>query len=86
MALTVHPATDRFNNMTEGLKWTPADVYAAQTMCPYETVAYGFSMFCDLFTYEEWQGFGYSVDLAFASGAGFHSPVGVSIPPSYVVK
>ncbi|KAI8684303.1 3-phytase [Fusarium keratoplasticum] len=76
-------ATDRFNNMTEGFKWTPEDVYAAQTMCPYETVAYGFSMFCDLFTYEEWQGFGYSVDLAFASGAGFHSPVGRAIGLGY---
>ncbi|KAF4975295.1 hypothetical protein FZEAL_7893 [Fusarium zealandicum] len=76
-------ATSRFNNMTEGLKWTPKDVYAAQNMCPYETVAYGFSRFCDLFTYEEWQGFGYSIDLAFSSGAAFHSPVGRAIGLGY---
>ncbi|KAM0203771.1 hypothetical protein ACHAPQ_001199 [Fusarium lateritium] len=69
-------ATDRFNDVTEGFTWTPADVWAAQNMCPYETVAYGFSMFCDLFTYEEWEHFGYSIDLGFSSGAGFHSPVG----------
>ncbi|KAM0564302.1 hypothetical protein ACHAPJ_000512 [Fusarium lateritium] len=69
-------ATDRFNNVTEGFKWTPADVWAAQNMCPYETVAYGFSRFCDLFTYEEWEHFGYSIDLGFSSGAGFQSPVG----------
>jgi hypothetical protein len=74
-------ATDRFNDVTEGFTWTPADVWAAQSMCPYETVAYGFSMFCDLFTYEEWEHFGYSIDLGFSSGAGFQSPVGVSAPP-----
>ncbi len=44
--------------MVDGLEFDVADVYAAQTMCPYETVAYGFSRFCDLFTYEEWVGFG----------------------------
>ncbi|KAF4988262.1 hypothetical protein FGRMN_9866 [Fusarium graminum] len=69
-------ATDRFNDATEGFTWTPADVWAAQNMCPYETVAYGFSRFCDLFTYEEWEHFGYSIDLGFSSGAGFQSPVG----------
>lgn len=48
-------------------------------MCPYETVAYGFSKFCELFTYEEWQGFGYSIDLYFSAGSAFHSPTGVFI-------
>ncbi|WXC54634.1 hypothetical protein SNK03_000625 [Fusarium graminearum] len=69
-------ATARFNNVTEGFTWTAADVWAAQNMCPYETVAYGFSRFCDLFTYEEWEHFGYSIDLGFSSGAGFQSPIG----------
>lgn len=66
--------------MTEGFEWTAEDVYAAQTMCPYETVALGFSKFCSLFTYEEWQGFGYSLDLVFSGESGFHSPAGVSAP------
>ncbi|EGU73618.1 hypothetical protein FOXB_15872, partial [Fusarium oxysporum f. sp. conglutinans Fo5176] len=69
-------ATSRFNNMTDGFKWTLADVYAAQKMCPLETVAYGFSRFCDLFTYKEWQSFSYSIDLSFSSGAAFHSATG----------
>ncbi|GFP53820.1 hypothetical protein ACSS6W_001432 [Trichoderma asperelloides] len=69
-------ALKRFQGMTEGFNWTINDVYNAQTMCPYETVAYGFSMFCDLFTYEEWQGFGYSIDVWFSAGNAFHSPVG----------
>jgi hypothetical protein len=67
--------------MTEGFEWTTKDVYAAQTMCPYETVAYGFSKFCDLFTYEEWEHFGYSIDIMFSGGAGFNSPTGVSFDP-----
>jgi len=46
-------------------------------MCPYETVAYGFSRFCDLFTWEEWVGFGYSIDLAFAGNDAFQAATGV---------
>ncbi|KAH6898591.1 histidine phosphatase superfamily [Thelonectria olida] len=76
-------ATDRFNNMTEGFEWTTKDVYAAQTMCPYETVAYGFSKFCDLFTYEEWEHFGYSIDIMFSGGAGFNSPTGRAVGIGY---
>ncbi|RKK86439.1 hypothetical protein BFJ68_g17152 [Fusarium oxysporum] len=71
-------ANSRFNNMTDGFKWTLADVYAAQMMCPFETVAYGSSRFCDLFTYEEWQSFSYSIDLSFSSGAAFHSATGIN--------
>lgn len=71
-------ALRRFQAMTEGFDWTIEDVFAAQSMCAYETVAYGFSKFCDLFTYEEWRNFGYAVDLHFSSISGFHSPTGVS--------
>ena len=51
-------------------------------MCPYETVAYGFSKFCDLFTYKEWRYFGYSIDLYFSSISGFNSPTGVCTDPT----
>ncbi|ATY59141.1 3-phytase A precursor [Cordyceps militaris] len=76
-------AVSRFNAMSDDFEWTAKDVYAAQTMCPYETVSYGFSKFCDLFTYEEWQGFGYSIDLSFASTNAFHSPTGRAIGLGY---
>jgi hypothetical protein len=36
--------------------WSIADLYNAQTLCPYETVALGYSAWCDLFTFEEWKG------------------------------
>jgi len=42
-------------------------------------ISYGFSRFCDLFTYEEWIGFSYAIDLVFAGNAGFHNPTGVSV-------
>jgi hypothetical protein len=61
-AYMVHPATDRLAAMAEGLDWIVEYTYAAQIMCPYETVAYGYSRFCELFTYDEWVGFEYSVD------------------------
>lgn len=35
---------------------TLSDVYTMQSLCAYETVALGYSAFCDLFTYPEWQG------------------------------
>ncbi|KAK0618463.1 acid phosphatase [Bombardia bombarda] len=76
-------ATARLAPMVEGYNWTVEDSYAAQTMCSYETVAYGFSRFCDLFTYEEWVGFGYSIDLAFYGDNGFGSPTGRAVGIGY---
>ncbi|PHH64555.1 hypothetical protein CDD81_4334 [Ophiocordyceps australis] len=76
-------ATRRFQSMTEGFNWTADDVYAAQTMCPYETVAYGYSKFCDLFTYQEWKDFGYSIDLYFSATNSFGSPTGRAVGLGY---
>jgi hypothetical protein len=45
-------------------------------MCPYETIAYGYSAFCDLFTFDEWKGFEYTFDLQFDRTYGFASPTG----------
>jgi hypothetical protein len=69
--------------MTDGFDWTIEQVYAAQNMCPYETVSYGYSRFCDLFNYQEWIDFGYSIDLAFAGGSAFHSPTGRAVGLGY---
>ncbi|KAK4191766.1 3-phytase A [Podospora australis] len=76
-------ATDRLSKLIEGYQWTITDTYAAQTMCPYETVAYGYSVWCSLFTYEEWVGFGYSIDLNFYGNDAFGSPVGRAIGIGY---
>lgn len=77
-------ATKRLRQYTGNYDWTVADSYNAQTLCPYETVAYGYSNWCDLFTYEEWQGFEYSIDLQFQGNDGFLSPTGRGVGIGYV--
>ncbi|GAB7364516.1 hypothetical protein MBLNU230_g5324t2 [Neophaeotheca triangularis] len=64
--------------------WTIEDSYNAQSLCAYETVALGYSAFCDLFTYPEWQGYEYSIDLSFAGNNAFQSPTGRAIGIGYV--
>ncbi|KAJ7749808.1 phosphoglycerate mutase-like protein [Mycena maculata] len=61
-------AQDRLNKDFEsstGLTLNTTWLYAMQQLCAYETVALGYSSFCDLFTEAEWEGFEYSVDLSF---------------------
>ncbi|CAD6503852.1 BgTH12-05597 [Blumeria graminis f. sp. triticale] len=81
-------ATSRFQSMLEGIDWNVTDTFAAQTLCPYETVnhlvAFGYSAFCDLFTYEEWEGFEYAQDLYFAGSSSFQSPTGRAVGLGYV--
>ncbi|KIW62311.1 hypothetical protein PV04_10495 [Phialophora macrospora] len=72
-------ATKRLKALAGGYDCPVADSYNGQTLCPYEHVA-----FCDLFTYEEWQGFEYSIDLHFNGNNGFGSPTGRAIGIGYV--
>lgn len=44
----------------------------------------GYSQWCELFTYEEWQGFEYSIDLQFNGNNGFGSPTGRAVGIGYV--
>ncbi|KAF2662465.1 phosphoglycerate mutase-like protein [Lophiostoma macrostomum CBS 122681] len=67
-----------------GSTWTLEDTYNAQALCAYETVALGFSPWCGVFTFAEWQGFEYSLDILFSSGNGFGSPVGRATGVGYV--
>lgn len=75
-AVYLKNATARLAKQITGFNWTLADTYNAQSACAYETVALGYSSFCSLFTYEEWLGYEYSVDLSFAGNNGFQSPTG----------
>lgn len=60
------------------------DLYNFQSLCAYETVALGYSEFCGLFTYEEWEGYEYSVDIDFAGNNAFQSPTGRAVGIGYV--
>ncbi|KAL8732074.1 MAG: hypothetical protein Q9166_003028 [cf. Caloplaca sp. 2 TL-2023] len=77
-------AMKRLQALSPDFKFNVSDVYNMQTLCPYETVALGYSAFCDLFTYEEWQGFEYSIDLSFAGNNYFQSPTGRAVGIGYV--
>ncbi|KDQ54057.1 hypothetical protein JAAARDRAFT_38656 [Jaapia argillacea MUCL 33604] len=68
-------ATERLGGMLEGFELSVEDVYSMQQMCAYETVAIGYSKFCELFTEEEWEGFNYAMDLYFWYDSAFGSPV-----------
>ncbi|KAF2153909.1 phosphoglycerate mutase-like protein [Myriangium duriaei CBS 260.36] len=77
-------ATQRLHALAPGFNWTVTDSYNAQSLCAYETVAFGYSQFCSLFTYEEWEGYEYSVDINFAGNDAFQSPTGRAVGIGYV--
>ncbi|RXW17979.1 hypothetical protein EST38_g7881 [Candolleomyces aberdarensis] len=68
-------ARERLSAQLPGFDLTIEDVYAMQQTCAYETVALGYSKFCELFTQEEWEGFDYALDIAFWYESAFGSPV-----------
>ena len=68
----------------DSFSWKISDVYKAQSLCPYETVAYGYSAWCQVFNYTEWEGFEYSADLEFAGDHLFQSPTGRAVGIGYV--
>ncbi|KAF7288319.1 Acid phosphatase [Mycena chlorophos] len=58
-------AVKRLQPFISGFTLNTTWAYAMQQTCAYETVALGYSAFCDLFTEEEWEGYEYSIDLSF---------------------
>ncbi|KAL3456982.1 phosphoglycerate mutase-like protein [Aspergillus heterothallicus] len=68
--------TSELRKLVKGYNWTISDTYDAQSLCAYETVALGFSEFCDLFTLADWEGFNYGFDLGVPAILGFLSPTG----------
>ena len=83
-AIYLAKATERLRPLASGFNWTVQDSYNAQSLCAYETVALGYSAFCGLFTYEEWEGYEYSVDLSFSGNNAFQSPTGRAVGIGYV--
>ncbi|KAG6900350.1 hypothetical protein C0993_011981, partial [Termitomyces sp. T159_Od127] len=59
-AIYLKKALQRLQRHLKGFELTIEDLYSMQQMCAYETVAIGYSKFCELFTAEEWEGFNYS--------------------------
>ncbi|EED80594.1 predicted protein [Postia placenta Mad-698-R] len=74
----------RLQQHLDGVELNTDIVFAMQELCAYETVAIGYSQFCDLFTEEEWKGFEYTVDLDFWYEVGPGSPIGSAWGIGYV--
>lgn len=77
-------AHKRLQSQLHGLTLTIEDVYTLQQMCAYETVAIGYSKFCELFTEDEWEGFNYALDLAFWYNSAFGSPLAKTLGIGWV--
>ncbi|KIJ59176.1 hypothetical protein HYDPIDRAFT_101150, partial [Hydnomerulius pinastri MD-312] len=75
VAIYLQKALHRLQKHVTGMELTFADVFAMQETCAFETVALGFSKFCELFTEKEWEGFDYAcVYLTPLYGTSFGSP------------
>ncbi|KAK7737395.1 hypothetical protein SLS62_011433 [Diatrype stigma] len=65
----------RLNSQITGLEFTPTDAIAMLQLCSYETVALGYSVFCGLFSEEDFRNYEYYFDLMFYYENGPGSPV-----------
>ncbi|KAJ7436902.1 phosphoglycerate mutase-like protein [Mycena galericulata] len=73
-AVYLAAAQSRLTPFITGLPLSPSILVAMQQTCAYETVALGYSLFCDLFTEEEWIGYSYLNDLEFWYSFGPGNP------------
>ncbi|WRT68776.1 uncharacterized protein IL334_005756 [Kwoniella shivajii] len=62
-SIYLQDAQARLQRMIKGYEITIKDAKDMMETCAYETVALGYSSFCDLFTQKEWKGFEYRNDI-----------------------
>lgn len=68
--------TTTLKELSGSYNWTATDSHNAQALCVYETISFGYSQFCQLFTYKEFEQFSYAYDLMFTAMVGFQNPAG----------
>lgn len=68
-------AQERLQKQINGFELEIMDVFAMQQTCAYETVALGYSKFCELFTEDDWEGFDYALDVYYWYDSAFGSPL-----------
>ncbi|ROW06952.1 hypothetical protein VMCG_04082 [Cytospora schulzeri] len=74
----------RLNSQVTGITFTPTDAVAMLQLCSYETVALGYSVFCDLFSQEDYLNYEYYYDLSFYYNNGPGSPVSAAQGKGYL--
>lgn len=75
---------ERLNAQTTGITFTPTDAVAMLQLCSYETVALGYSAFCDLFSEQDFLNYEYYYDLSFYYNNGPGSPVSAAQGKGYL--
>ncbi|KAK9378815.1 histidine phosphatase superfamily [Kockiozyma suomiensis] len=78
VSIFLKDAAERLNKLLPTANLTPMDTYSIMAMCAYETAAYGYSRFCELFTEKEWYGYEYRDALEFWGDASLGSAVGAA--------
>ncbi|KAK5129021.1 hypothetical protein LTR85_000354 [Meristemomyces frigidus] len=68
------PIIKRLAKQNPNLIFTEAEVYSMQELCGFETIAKGDSMWCDVFSHEDWESFEYARDLLHYYRAGPGNP------------
>ncbi|KAH9898095.1 phosphoglycerate mutase-like protein [Cubamyces lactineus] len=74
----------RLQRHLKGVELDASDVRSMQDLCAYETVALGYSAFCELFTEEEWKGYEYAFDLELWYSFGPGNPASAAQGIGYV--
>ncbi|KAL5119637.1 hypothetical protein ACEQ8H_002483 [Pleosporales sp. CAS-2024a] len=74
----------RLQSQASGINFTSTDVIAMLQLCSYETVALGYSAFCDLFSQEDFLNYEYYYDLSFYYNNGPGSPVSAAQGKGYL--
>ncbi|KAF2844728.1 phosphoglycerate mutase-like protein [Plenodomus tracheiphilus IPT5] len=77
-------ALARLQSEVSGINFTSTDAIAMLQLCSYETVALGYSAFCDLFSEEDFLNYEYYYDLSFYYNNGFGSPVAAAQGKGYL--
>ncbi|KAL6706303.1 hypothetical protein ACN47E_005593 [Coniothyrium glycines] len=74
----------RLQSQVSGINFTATDAIAMLQLCSYETVALGYSAFCNLFSEEDFLNYEYYYDLSFYYNNGFGSPVAAAQGKGYL--
>jgi acid phosphatase len=70
------PISDRLSDMTSNFHFSNGEVYSMQEMCGFETLARGYSPWCNVFTRDDWVNFEYARDIIHFYRAGPGNPYG----------
>lgn len=76
---TLSTTAKRLQKYMQGATLTPMLLFGMQQLCSYDTVAYGHSDFCQLFTREDWLAYEYGWDQRFFYDYGAGHPAGAAM-------